>query len=114
MLVLLIILVFIYHVGAAIYQALGLEPLPTFEFLYHAAFLSGVIWWLRADKKRSAVKPVYCQGMLVGIGWLIIIPYHLLKTRGTKGLLTLFALLGSFLLAQILATVVYFAFYNQA
>ena len=114
MLVLLIILIFIYHVGGAIYQSLGLEPLPTVEFLYEAAFLSGVVWWLRADKKRSAVKPVYCQGMLVGIGWLVIIPYHLLKTRGIKGLLPLFALLGSFLLARILATVVYFAFSNQA
>ncbi|HEY0761932.1 MAG TPA: hypothetical protein VGD61_06125 [Pyrinomonadaceae bacterium] len=114
MLVLLIILIFIYHVGATIYQSLGLEPLPTFEFLYEAAFLSGVVWWLRAETKRSAVTLVYCQGMLVGIGWLIIIPYHLIKTRGIKGLLPLFALLGSFLLARILATVVYFAISNQA
>jgi hypothetical protein len=114
MLVLLIILIFIYHVGAAIYQSFGLEPLPTFEFLYEAAFLSGVVWWLRVDAKRSAVTPVYCQGMLVGIGWLIMIPYHLLKTRGIKGLLPLFALLGSFLLARILVSIVVFAFFNQA
>ena len=114
MLVLLIILIFIYHVGAAIYQAYGVEPLPTFEFLYDAAFLSGVVWWLRGEAKRSAVTPVYCQGMLVGIGWLIIIPYHLLKTRGARGLLPLFALVGSFVLARVLVAIVVFAFFNQS
>jgi hypothetical protein len=107
MLVLLIILIFIYHIGAAIYYAQGVEPLPTFEFLYHAAFLCGVVWMLRAETKRSAVTSIYCQGMLVGIGWLIIIPYHLLTTRGVKGLIPVFALLGSFLIARIFIGVFY-------
>lgn len=107
MLILLIILIFIYNAGAAIYYEQGVEPLPTFEFLYNAAFLTGVVWWLRADAKRSAVTPVYCQGMLVGLGWLIIIPYHLLKTRGVRGLIPLFALLGSLIISRILAGTVY-------
>jgi hypothetical protein len=113
MLVLLIILIFIYHAGAAIYYVHGLEPLPAFEFLYNAAFLSGVVWLLRAETKRSAVSSVYCQGMLVGIGWLVIIPYHLLTTRGVKGLLPVFALLGSFLIARIFVSVFYLAFSGQ-
>ena len=112
MLVLLGVLVFVYHFGVGIYYARGLEPLPAFEFLYTAGFLCGVVWWLKAEARGSAVNPVYCSGLLVGIGWLIIIPYHLLKTRGVKGLIPLLALMGSFLVAQLLAAVVYITFRN--
>jgi hypothetical protein len=110
MLVLLIILIFLYHAGAAIYYVQGVEPLPVFEFLYQAAFLCGVVWLLNAETKRSGVTSIYCQGMLVGFGWLIIIPYHLLTTRGVRGLIPVFALLGSFLIAQIFLSVFYLAF----
>jgi hypothetical protein len=107
MLVLLGVLVFVYNLAAGIYRVSGLEPLPTVEFLYTAAFICGVVWWLQAEARASAVQPVYCSGLLVGIGWLFIIPYHLLKTRGARGLIPLFALIGSFVAAQILSVVVY-------
>ena len=110
MLVLLGVSVFVYNFAAGIYFATGEEPLPTLEFLYQAAFLCGVVWWLQAEVVRSAVTPVYCSGVLVGLGWLFIIPYHLLKTRGFKGLIPLFALIGAFLAAHILALVVYAVF----
>jgi len=108
MLVLLIILVFVYHAGAAFYYAHGLEPLPTFEFLYNAGFFCGVVWLLKAETKRSAITSIYCPGMLVGLGWLIIIPYHLLTTRGVKGLIPVFALFGSLLIARILMYAIVF------
>ena len=110
MLVLLMILVFVYNFSAGVYYAQGVEPLPTVEFLYTAAFLCGVVWWLNAEAGRSAVKPIYCRGLLVSVGWLIIIPYHLLKTRGAKGVIPLMALVGSFVIAHILALVVYLIF----
>ena len=109
MLVLLFILIFIYNAGAAFYYAQGLETPPLLEFLYDATFVTGVVWWLRAETKRSAITSMYCQGMLVGAGWLIIIPYHLLKTRGVKGFIPLFALVGSFFLAWILVQTIFFA-----
>src|SRR5688572_16633793 len=96
MLVLLAILVFVYHFGVGIYYAHGLEPLPTFEFLYTAAFLCGVVWWLQADARRYKVEQVYCPGLLVGVGWIVMIPYHLFKTRGIRGFIPLLALVGSF------------------
>jgi hypothetical protein len=107
MLVLLGALVFVYNLGAGIYRVTELEPSPTVEFLYSAAFLCGVVWWLQAEVGRSAVQPVYCSGLLVSIGWLIIIPYHLLKTRGARGLLPLLALISSFIIAQILSLILY-------
>lgn len=107
MLVLLSLLVFVYTLGAAIYTFHGAEPSPTADFLYQAAFFCGVIWSLQADPRRSAVKRAYCLGLLMSVGWWFIVPYHLLKTRGAKGLLFLLALIGSFVLAQILAVVLY-------
>ena len=110
MLVLLGILVFFYNFVIGIYYAGGLEPPPDFEFLYTVAFLCCVVWWLRAEARRYAVKHVYCLGLLVGVGWIIIIPYHLFKTRGVKGLIPLSALIGSSLAAHILAVFVYMIF----
>lgn len=112
MLVLLAILVFVYHFGIGIYSALGVEPLPTFEFLYTAAFLCGVVWWLKAEARRYSHKPVYCPGLLVGMGWVIIIPYLLFKTRGARGLIPILALMGSFLAAHLLSAFVYMTLSN--
>ena len=106
MLVLFGVLVFVYNVGASIYLFSGLEPSPTFSFLYQGAFACGVVWWLQAEIRRSAVQQVYCSGLLASLGWWIIIPYHLLKTRGAKGLIPLLALIGTFFIAQILALIV--------
>lgn len=106
------VLVFVYHFGVGMYSARGLEPLPALEFLYTAAFLCGVVWWLKAEARRSAVKLLYCYGLLVSIGWLIIIPYHLLKTRGVRGFIPLLALIAALIVAHMLAAVVYVTFWN--
>ena len=102
MLVLLGVLVFVYHLGFGIYYALGLEPSPAFEFLYSAAFICAVVWWLRAETKSSPVARIYCEGAVVGFAWVFIIPYHLLKTRGVKGLIPLFALIFTFIASNVL------------
>lgn len=107
MLILLGVLVFVYNIGRGIYFLRRIEPLPAFEFLYTAAFLCGVVWWLRDEAKNSAVKRVYCEGLLVSMGWVVIIPYHLLKTRGIKGLIPLFALIAAFIVPLILVVVVH-------
>jgi hypothetical protein len=85
MLVLLGLLVFVYHLGTGIYTYNNLQPLPTWDFLYQGAFLSGVVWALKADTRKSAVQSLYCSGLIFSIGWLFAAPYHLLKTRGAVG-----------------------------
>lgn len=107
MLVLLCILIFVYHFGSGIYHVLGADPLPAFEFLYMASFISGVVWWVNAEVKKSAVTGVYCLGLLFGYGWLVMIPYHLFKTRGARGFIPLVALIGSFVAAYIATIIVY-------
>jgi hypothetical protein len=107
LLVLLIALMIVYHVGVIIYFALGLEPLPTFKFLYHFGFICGIIWFFKAEADRSALARVYCPGVVIGMGWFFLLPYHLLKSRGVRGLIPLFALVGTYLTLQVLAAIVY-------
>jgi len=109
MLVLLGASIFIYHLGLGILEARALEPLPSFEFLYRAIFLCGVVWWLRAETESSPVTRIYCAGVMTITAWPIIIPYHLLKTRGVRGLLPLLALIGAFIFARILGTIIFLA-----
>ena len=107
MLVLLGASIFLFHVGRGILDAGGFEPEPRSEFLYGAIFVCGVVWWLRADAQHSPVTRLYCPGLIASIAWLIIIPYHLLKTRGVRGLFPILALISAFILARILAAVIY-------
>ena len=112
MLVLLGASIFIYHLGRGILDARGLEPAPSLEFLYTAVFVCGVVWWLRAEIQSSPITGLYCAGLLAYTAWPIIVPYHLLKTRGVKGLLPLLALIGTFISARILAAIIYLAVFG--
>lgn len=114
LLILLIALMIVYHVGRILYLAIGEEPLPTFEFLYQFGFLCGVVWFLKAEADRSVVARVYCPGVTVAAGWFFLLPYHLLKSRGVRGLIPLFALVGTYLALQVLAAVVYVIFTGTA
>jgi hypothetical protein len=107
MLVLLIVMMVIYHVGMIIYFVLGVEPLPIFEFLYTFGFICGTVWFLKAESEGSAAAQAYCPGVTIGMGWFFLLPYHLLKSRGVRGLIPLFALIGTFLALQVLTAIVY-------
>jgi len=113
MLVFLTILVMLYHFGLGFYYARGIEPSPAFEFLYTAGLLCSIIWWLKDDSRKYRVTPVYCLGFLILIAWMIVIPYHFFKTRGVRGLITIFALIGIFLVAQFIAAFTYMLFSAQ-
>lgn len=106
MLVLLGLLIFVQQLAVGIYFGVGQEIPARLEALYTFGFLCGVIWWLQSDSKRSEAQRVYCSGLFVNLVWFIVIPYHLLKTRGLKGLIPLAAWAGIYLLAVILGTII--------
>ena len=111
--VLLCILIFIYHFGLGIYYVLGTEPLPSFEFLYLAGFLCGVVWWLKSEAKNSSINRLYCPGLLIGWAWILIVPYHLFKTRGVKALIPLSFLMISYVAAYLATAILYFVFQTK-
>lgn len=107
MLVLLAVMMVVYHVGVIIYFVLGEEPLPTFEFLYTFGFLCGIIWFLKAEADRSEVARAYCPGVTIGMVWVFLLPYHLIQSRGVRGLIPLLALFGTWVTLQILSAIVH-------
>ena len=106
MLVLLAVMMVVYHVGIILYFVLGEEPLPTFEFLYRYGFLCGIVWFFKAESERSAAADAYCSGVTICMAWFFLLPYHLIKSRGTRGLIPLFALIGLWLALQVLTQIV--------
>jgi len=112
MLALLGVAIFIYHLSSGILDARRLDRLPSVEFLYWAICLCGVVWWLRAEAQSSPATRLYCAGVFAIVAWPIIIAYHLLKTRGVRGLIPLFALIGAFVFARMLAVVIYIAVFG--
>ena len=77
------------------------------DFLYRVGLLWAIIWWLKADSRKRHVKPVYCLGLLVTVGWFIILPHHVFKTRGAKGFLTILIFIGMLIGTQVLGIMAY-------
>lgn len=109
MLLLLGILIFVYNLGLGLQYASGFEPSLRVELLHNYGLLCGVVWWLRAERRKYQISPLYCDGLLVGFAWPFLVPYHLFKTRGVKGFIPLLGLIGSFVAAYVLAVLVYIA-----
>ena len=107
MLVLLTVMMVVYHVGIIMKIVLGEEQSPRFEFLYTVGFLCGIVWFLKSESERSTAARAYCPGVTIGLAWFLLLPYHLLKSRGVRGLIPLFALVGTWFALQVLASVVY-------
>jgi hypothetical protein len=106
MLVLLVALMIVHQIGVIMYSVVGEEPLPAFEFLYTVGFLCGIVWFLKAEAQRSAAARAYCPGVTIGMVWFFLLPYHLLKSRGVRGLILLFAIAGTWFALQVVAVIV--------
>jgi hypothetical protein len=92
---------YVFHRGA-IPEAFGL--------LYKMGVLWVVIWWLKEDSRKRGVKLVYCLGLLVYVGFLIILPYHLFKTRGAGGMLIILSYVAVVVAGHILGAMLYALF----
>lgn len=96
------------NVGAALYAATGLQPSGGFAFLTYGAFGFAVAWWTHADSRRLGVREVVDQGWFVYAAWPIVLPYHLFKTRGARGGLTLLGLIGLYAVTYAVSILVYY------
>jgi hypothetical protein len=105
MFILLVLSVFLYHLGMGFYFTAGLEPLPTLEFLYLAAFLCGIVWWLKSEAQEHQFSNLYCSGITVGYGWLVVVPYYLFKSRGWKGFIPILAVIGSIVAGRVIGMI---------
>ena len=82
------------QVTSGIYLERELEPPPSFALIYTFGFLWVIGWWLLRDSRKRDVAWVFDMGLFLYLAWPFIMPYYLLKTRGTKGLLVILGFLG--------------------
>lgn len=78
----LCLLLALYGVGSGWYSAQGLENPGALVLIYRAGVLWAVIWWVRSDNRKYGVRLAYCLGVLVSVGWFIVLPHYLYRTRG--------------------------------
>src|SRR5215213_5153725 len=90
----LLLLLLIHGIGVGALTARGAES-AALDYLYRLGMLWSLAWWLEADGRRRGVRQVYCLGILTMVGGLILLPYHLFKTRGVAGLLLILAFFGA-------------------
>ena len=83
------VLTIIAQLASGIYLAGDVDPPPAFALLYELSFLWVMGWWLLKDRKVRGVKWVLDMGLFLYIAWPIVMPYHLIKTRGWRGLLAI-------------------------
>lgn len=79
--------VVISQIGTGIYLVLEGGPPPAFTLISTVGFLWIVGWWMRRDSRQRGISWVYDMGMFLNMLWPFLMPYYLLKTRGTRGLL---------------------------
>lgn len=90
-----------------IYLASGFEPPPAFPLLNTIGLLWLVGWWLLRDSRHRGIPWIYDIGFFLCIAWPLILPYYLLTTRRAKGLLLIFAFVGTYIAALAVGIAIY-------
>jgi hypothetical protein len=104
----LCIFVLLTNILNVLYFAYGFEPSGVFDVLHGLSFWGILCWWFREDSKKFGVSWILDIGYFLYIAWIFIIPYHLFKTRGVKGFITILLFTGIFAAAYLLSLIVYF------
>ena len=85
------VFVFLIQFLDGLYVQLQIEIPGVFDTLSRIALVSLIWWWLRDDSRRLGITWVLDLGMFLFTAWLVILPYHLFKTRGLKGVIPILA-----------------------
>ena len=102
---------FIQFMGG-IYAAWQTSMPAVSELLSPLAFAWLCWWWLKEDSRERGISWPLDLGMFVYAGWFVLLPYHLIKTRGVKGLIGIVAFLAvafaAWIAASILVVIVWY------
>lgn len=106
-------LLYIYLILTAtaqgVYFASAAEEPVGFSLIYPIGYLWIVGWWLREDSRKRGITWLYDMGLFLYIAWPFIMPYYLLKTRRTRGLLVMLVFMATYVGAFILGAVLHLA-----
>lgn len=91
------------NTGGAICAALGREVPAAFMILYYIGIAWAFSWWVLSDCHARNVATSIDHGWFVFYAWPLMVPYHVLKTRGIRGCGLLLLMFGAFLAAYAFA-----------
>src|SRR5438128_9503866 len=77
------------NLGSCIYVAAGRPPSALFILLYSTGVFWAIAAWIIADARRLGVAVPFDIGWFAFFAWPLVLPYHVFKTRGLKGFVTL-------------------------
>jgi len=85
--VFLYVYVIVTQVVAGLYEAAELEPNPALVLIGPFGFIWALAGWFQRDIYSRGLRWAIDLGFFLYIGWLIILPYYLFKTRGPRAAL---------------------------
>lgn len=88
-----------------VYFGYELNIPPLFEYLHPIAYLGLISWWLQIDSRKTNVRWPLDLGMFLYSGWVFIVPYHLIKTRGAKGVADILMFVAAVVVVWVLTAI---------
>jgi hypothetical protein len=89
----------------AIYGFKGVEPAPLAETFLQFAPILAVVLWLHLDMRSTRRMQIYDLGFLLGAVWPVLLPWHVFKTRGSRGWVLILKLFGLVLVPVIVRSI---------
>lgn len=96
------------NAGNCLFFAFGLPPSFGFIFLDYIAISWALAEWVIADARRLGIRWPFDSGWLIYTFWPVAMPYHIFRTRKTKGVLTIAGFFALFFAAYLIGLAVFF------
>ena len=110
----LLIIVLISTAYSYVHVAYGLKETeipPSTEALWLLAFALLTAMWIMKEPMQKDKSPVSGLGAIAFIAWPIVLPYHLIKTRGMEGFMQFLGFVWLYF-APFLSGLVAYAYYS--
>ena len=95
-------------IGAFAYTLRGKMPSAGFRLMYLCTMSWSFAAWALADRRRLRLPISVDYGWFYFYAWPLLVPYHALKTRGWRGLLTIGGFVALWLAFYAVALVVWY------
>ncbi len=94
------------QIATGVYQSSHTDPPPPFDFVYRFGLPCLMTWWLLQDSRKRGITWFLDLGLFIYVAWVVILPYHLIKTRRLRAMLPIFAFVAVFVVASLLGLII--------
>ena len=81
--------VIVSQVVTGLYEAANLPPHPALVLIFPLGFIWALACWFQRDIYSRGLRWAVDLGFFLYISWLILVPYYLFKTRGSRAALVI-------------------------